>query len=453
MLPTYQHSWEPVLGPFDPIDRTVLLEGQGIYRIQILRAGINCEDVVGDMIEYYCSACFENPNLAIDCDSCEYFLDIKSPTGTPNAVKISPLPNNQLVDLEAISSLKKICAGDTITVQRLTHHSEFGPIGKNETIASMVAGDSLISLEVRLGVSTEIIPLAPTAAFTSPVFFDSTHLTFIDNDSYHLFSNALTIAIYNGLLNKGWAHLADFEVLQTGDTVEIRFYGFNRSESVLIEDGSWFMPETKIDIDYSNINGCIDYTESFAFTFNPSNFVTQETLASSLVPTGPPQIFQCQTCIAYIPNAPRGVDMKWVMSGSTDTLNYDTIVILNDSTPFVVDLLYPGGCLYQLENPEGLNARPHSETVVRHKTDEVLHLYPVPTTEQLVVSLDSDTASGNGKMVIYDANGRVIRQLSVDIIRGHNQYTVDVARCAAGMYVLEIVQEKSRLNKRFIVID
>jgi Secretion system C-terminal sorting domain len=78
-------------------------------------------------------------------------------------------------------------------------------------------------------------------------------------------------------------------------------------------------------------------------------------------------------------------------------------------------------------------------------------IYPVPAKDKLNVAI-STNKNINTNFVIYDATGRMVKQLNEKIIVGNNAIQIDVTNLPNGQYILRSTDAILNINKKFTIL-
>jgi Secretion system C-terminal sorting domain len=78
-------------------------------------------------------------------------------------------------------------------------------------------------------------------------------------------------------------------------------------------------------------------------------------------------------------------------------------------------------------------------------------IYPVPAKDRLNVAI-STNKNINTQFVIYDATGRMVKQLNEKIIVGNNAIQIDVTNLPNGQYILKSTDAVININKKFTIL-
>jgi Secretion system C-terminal sorting domain len=78
-------------------------------------------------------------------------------------------------------------------------------------------------------------------------------------------------------------------------------------------------------------------------------------------------------------------------------------------------------------------------------------IYPVPAKDKLNVAISSNK-NINTNFVIYDATGRIVKQLTQKITVGNNALQIDVTNLPNGQYILRSTDEVLNINKKFTIL-
>ena len=82
--------------------------------------------------------------------------------------------------------------------------------------------------------------------------------------------------------------------------------------------------------------------------------------------------------------------------------------------------------------------------------DDVLKLYPNPTSAKLNVTLDMGNSKMN-ELKVYNYKGQVIENFNLKAQFGSWTYTLDVAKFAPGVYAVSYASDKGIAMKRFVI--
>ena len=82
--------------------------------------------------------------------------------------------------------------------------------------------------------------------------------------------------------------------------------------------------------------------------------------------------------------------------------------------------------------------------------DDVLKLYPNPTSAKLNVTLDMGNSNMN-ELKVYNYKGQVIENFNLKAQFGSWTYTLDVAKFAPGVYAVSYASDKGIAMKRFVI--
>jgi len=76
--------------------------------------------------------------------------------------------------------------------------------------------------------------------------------------------------------------------------------------------------------------------------------------------------------------------------------------------------------------------------VIRENTvNEKISAYPNPTADNMTIAITTQTP-GDGTLQIFDATGKLIRQMNISIQKGSNQINVDMPNVATGSYDIKL---------------
>ncbi len=78
-------------------------------------------------------------------------------------------------------------------------------------------------------------------------------------------------------------------------------------------------------------------------------------------------------------------------------------------------------------------------------------IYPVPAKNNLNVAISANK-NINTQFMIYDATGRLVKQLSEKIVTGNNLLQIDITNLPNGQYILRSTDETLNINKKFTVL-
>mgnify|MGYP000633628282 FL=1 len=78
-----------------------------------------------------------------------------------------------------------------------------------------------------------------------------------------------------------------------------------------------------------------------------------------------------------------------------------------------------------------------------------LSVFPNPTHHALTLNIQSQWEDQTG-LQILDANGKVVRQLPIEIYQGQNTFELQLPDLPSGIYFLQIDGSKLRLQDKFI---
>jgi hypothetical protein len=73
-----------------------------------------------------------------------------------------------------------------------------------------------------------------------------------------------------------------------------------------------------------------------------------------------------------------------------------------------------------------------------------LWMYPSPVSSILNIDFQSDSDEAQGLLSVYDSQGRLCIQKNIAVLRGHNNLTLEVAQLPAGLYHLQLTDNKNR---------
>jgi hypothetical protein len=78
-------------------------------------------------------------------------------------------------------------------------------------------------------------------------------------------------------------------------------------------------------------------------------------------------------------------------------------------------------------------------------------IYPVPAKDKLNVAISANK-NINTQFIIYDATGRMVKQLSEKIIVGNNALQIDLTNLPNGQYILRSTDQVLNINKKFTIL-
>jgi hypothetical protein len=78
-------------------------------------------------------------------------------------------------------------------------------------------------------------------------------------------------------------------------------------------------------------------------------------------------------------------------------------------------------------------------------------IYPVPAKDRLNIAI-STNKNINTNFVIYDATGKIVKQLTQKITVGNNALQIDVTNLPNGQYILRSTDEVLNINKKFTIL-
>ena len=87
--------------------------------------------------------------------------------------------------------------------------------------------------------------------------------------------------------------------------------------------------------------------------------------------------------------------------------------------------------------------------IAEREVVENLGLWPNPVEDVIGLSFNSPF-SANLTLTIFDLNGRVIRSTNNVVNAGDNRHSINVADLDAGMYLLQIANDKQSTSRRFV---
>lgn len=79
-----------------------------------------------------------------------------------------------------------------------------------------------------------------------------------------------------------------------------------------------------------------------------------------------------------------------------------------------------------------------------------LDLFPLPAANNLTVRFESKT-SGNGRINIFDLNGKLVEFKSINLTAGQNQIDYNISSFSNGSYLIEIESPNSKVNSSFSI--
>jgi Secretion system C-terminal sorting domain len=153
------------------------------------------------------------------------------------------------------------------------------------------------------------------------------------------------------------------------------------------------------------------------------------------------------------------VTLKWKTTNELNNLGFDVERSLGNATQFTkvtfVPALANGGLIenYEMNDPNSFagtsyyrlkqfdvdSQYTYSKIIAIDNTGpkESLTLYPNPARNILYLKIVSGS-SGNGSVLLYDANGKMLTQQSSFIQKGSNLQQMDVNNLARGMYFIRL---------------
>ena len=86
-----------------------------------------------------------------------------------------------------------------------------------------------------------------------------------------------------------------------------------------------------------------------------------------------------------------------------------------------------------------------------NSVNQILKLYPNPTTNELNVLLDIENTETEGLIIVSDFMGKVLMQDQIDLsVKGTQHLTLDVSNLPVGAYVLQINSSDSNEVYKFV---
>ncbi len=112
-----------------------------------------------------------------------------------------------------------------------------------------------------------------------------------------------------------------------------------------------------------------------------------------------------------------------------------------------------GTQFYRLQQVEFSGRNKYSSVIaltIHKPLLELVKLYPVPATDRLFLRFIS-VQDGEAECLVYSAEGRQLRQLTVSYNRGMNEQSLDVSSLPAGIYYLVLRQPDKRVLETMFV--
>lgn len=79
-------------------------------------------------------------------------------------------------------------------------------------------------------------------------------------------------------------------------------------------------------------------------------------------------------------------------------------------------------------------------------------IYPVPAKDVLYISIKSDK-SLKTKLQVYDAAGKMVRNMDATITKGNNTFNMNLKGLASGDYIIRSTDGEINLKKRFVITN
>jgi hypothetical protein len=166
----------------------------------------------------------------------------------------------------------------------------------------------------------------------------------------------------------------------------------------------------------------------------------------------------------------KGTSLEWITSQeinsdnyqvekSFDGVNWKSIATIkaagNSSTDKVYNYLdlVSGAAKYRIKQVDMDGRFAYTSIASTSCTPKNIDIaiYPVPANNRLNVAI-SATKNINTEFMIYDATGRLVKQISEKIIAGNNVLQIDLTNLPNGQYILRSTDQVLNLNKKFTIL-
>ena len=142
---------------------------------------------------------------------------------------------------------------------------------------------------------------------------------------------------------------------------------------------------------------------------------------------------------------PFSIDLKYYSGVNPDS----AIIVLSASgtTPTNNDYLYVDSLVFTGSVPIGTITL-NSSVVDKHPSS--VTVYPNPASGSTSIAYYS-TAENAVKISINDLNGRILKEINAETIRGENNFTVNTSDFASGVYFIKIIDDQGIEVKKLIL--
>ncbi len=135
---------------------------------------------------------------------------------------------------------------------------------------------------------------------------------------------------------------------------------------------------------------------------------------------------------------------KYVVQRSADGSRFDSIGALpassNSQYVFYDNNIHTSLAYYRLKLVDKNGVATLSNTVmVKNTASADIVIYPNPAKDAVTISFNNNNIAGPGELLIKDASGRTVLQLTVQLQAGYNSYTLPVAHFASALYFVSVV--------------